>query len=147
MNATSKPKDSKTSKVAKTKRLLESYVQGDRFLARLEKSVLRKEFRATLEETKEEESVAGRRGCDKLTLSKRLILQEANSLSDKALESTLKDRLGFRFFTGIGLSPTVPVILTVMRFRNRLTTNALHRRLFTRFTLPSKNGDSLYMRE
>jgi len=133
MNATSKTKDDQTSKFDRSDRsLLESCVLSDGFLARLEESVPWEEFRTTLEETKEEDVAAGRKGYDKLTLFKCLILQEAYGLSDKALESALKDRLSFRFFTGIDLSPSVPDRLTIMRFRNRLATNDLQRRLFAR---------------
>jgi len=146
MNATSKSKDAQTSKPAKTKRLHKSYVQSDGFLARLEKSVPWEEFRTTLEEAKEEENATGRKGYDKLTLFKCLILQEAYGLSDKGLESALKDRLSFRFFTGIDLSPSVPDRLTIMRFRNRLATNDLHGRLFTRlYSSLKERGLSLYI--
>ena len=133
MNATSKTQDAQTSSLdPKDYRLLESCVLSDGFLARLEKSVPWEEFRTTLEETREEENI-GRKGYDKLTLFKCLVLQEVYGLSDKALESTLKDRLSFRFFVGIDLSPSVPDRLTIMRFRNRLETDDLQRRLFKKF--------------
>ncbi len=143
MNATSKPKDPRSS--ATIRRLLESCVRSDGFLARLEKSVPWEEFRTTLEEGTEEKETTGRRGYDKLALFKCLVLQETYGLSDKALESALKDRLSFRFFVGIDLSPTVPDRLTIMRFRNRLETNDLHNRLFARFYSSLKErGLSLY---
>jgi len=145
MNATSKTQTNQTGKSESTARTpLETSVLSDGFLARLEKSVPWEEFRSTLEETKEEET-AGRKGYDKLTLFKCLIIQEAYGLSDKALESALKDRLSFRFFTGIDLSPSVPDRLTIMRFRNRLATNDLQRRLFARFySSLEERGLSIY---
>ncbi len=144
MNVASKQQNQINEPDQNDRRLVETYVQNDGFLARLEKSVPWEEFKTTLAEEKEEENV-GRRGYDKLTLFKCLILQEAYGLSDKALESALKDRLSFRFFVGVDLSPTVPDRLTIMRFRNRLASDDLQRRLFERFYAAlEEQGLSIY---
>ncbi len=147
MKISSKLQDSETNKTEKRivdRRLFESFAQSDGFLARLEKSIPWEEFKTTLEEEKEEETV-GRKGYDKLTLFKCLIIQEAYGLSDKALELALKDRLSFRFFVGIDLNPSAPDRLTIMRFRNRLAINDLQRRLFARFYAAlEERGLSIY---
>jgi len=137
----------KTPKTSAEQKLqAEFYAEGG-ILAKLATLVPWEEFRETLEESNApvDAALGGRPAYDKLTMFKCLILQEAYGLSDKALEKTIKDRLSFRFFIGVNLTDSVPDRLTIMRFRNRLATNDLQRRLFDLFHASlEKRGLSLY---
>lgn len=123
------------SRTTLEKLLHQEFIEADGFLARLAKSTPWEDFREALDVLDELKIRAngGRPGYDKLTLFKCLILQEAYGLSDKALESAIKDRLSFRFFIGVGLNPVAPDRVTIVRFRKRLIENELYKTLIERF--------------
>jgi IS5 family transposase len=55
-----------------------------------------------------------------VTMLKCLLVQKWFHLSDPGLEETLRDRLSFRRFVGLGLSDDTPDETTVVKFRQRL---------------------------
>ncbi len=75
----------------------------------------------------------GRPPFDPVLMFKILVLQALYSLSDKATEFQIKDRLSFQRFLGLGLDGTVPDATTVWLFRERLVKAKAIDRLFARF--------------
>ncbi len=62
----------------------------------------------------------GRTGYDTLKMFKCLLLGQWHSLSDPALEQSLRVRLDFLQFTGFSLGDSLPDETTFCRFRNKL---------------------------
>lgn len=75
-------------------------------------------------------SPTGRPSHPVLLLFKGLLLQTWHTLSDYALEEALDDRLSFRRFVGMSASAKAPDHSVFSRFRDQLTLNGLHDRLF-----------------
>lgn len=64
---------------------------------------------------------------------KMLILQALYNLSDDQAEYQIKDRLSFMRFLGLSVSHRVPDAKTVWLYRERLKSNGVMERLFSRF--------------
>lgn len=78
----------------------------------------------------EESWQVGQKAYEPLKMFKGLILQQWHSLSDPGLEESLRVRLDFMMFTGFSLSEEIPDETTICRFRNRLVSLGLDKRLF-----------------
>ena len=61
---------------------------------------------------------------------KVLLLQQWYNLSDPEMEETLKDRISFRRFVGLGLEDDTPDHSTISRFRSTLAGMGVSERLF-----------------
>ena len=66
-------------------------------------------------------------------MSKILVIQTLNNLSDERTEYLINDRLSSMRFLGLGLSDRVPDAKTVWLFRERLTQAGAIDGLFNRF--------------
>lgn len=62
----------------------------------------------------------GAPGYPALMMFRALLLQRWYGLSDPAMEESLKDRLSFRHFVGIGLTESIPDHSSIWRFREAL---------------------------
>ncbi len=78
----------------------------------------------------EENDKGGQRPYDPLKMFKAVLLGQWYSLSDPALEESLRVRLDFMFFTGFELGEDLPDETTLCRFRNRLFAKGLDKALF-----------------
>lgn len=72
----------------------------------------------------------GRPSYPPLMMVKVLLLQQWHNLSDPEMEDTLKDRISFRRFVGLGLEDDTPDHSTISRFRSRLAEMGVSERLF-----------------
>jgi len=76
------------------------------------------------------EDKGGQRPYDSLKMFKAILLGQWHSLSDPALEESLRVRLDFMLFTGFELGSDLPDETTLCRFRNQLIDRGLDKRLF-----------------
>jgi IS5 family transposase len=72
----------------------------------------------------------GQEGYDKVQLLKALLLGQWHNLSDRELENSLRVRLDFMLFTGLEPGQTYPDHTTLCRFRNKLISKGLDKRVF-----------------
>ena len=75
-------------------------------------------------------SVTGPNGYDSTQMFKCLLLASWHSLSDPALEQTLRVRLDFLQFTGFSVGDSLPDETTFCRFRNKLVEQGKFEKLF-----------------
>ncbi len=75
-------------------------------------------------------SEGGPIGYNKLSLLKAILLGQWHSLSDRDLENSLRVRLDFMLFTGLELDEAFPDSSTLCRFRNKLITKGLDKKIF-----------------
>lgn len=78
----------------------------------------------------DKESTAGQKPYDHIKMFKAILLGQWHSLSDPALEESLRVRLDFMMFTGFELSEDIPDETTICRFRNKLIEKNLDKKLF-----------------
>lgn len=72
----------------------------------------------------------GNEAYDALSMFKAILLGQWHSLSDPALEQSLRTRLDFMLFTGFGLEGQIPDETTLCRFRNKLFQSGRAEKLF-----------------
>lgn len=78
----------------------------------------------------EYQTVAGVKPYSSLSMFKAILLQSWHSLSDPKLEEALRVRIDFMLFTGMGIEQATPDETTICRFRNRIVTTGLDKKLF-----------------
>ena len=106
----------------------ESRVPANHFLRRLDEYIDWKPIERELE--KLYGSRFGRPSHPPLLMFKSLLLQQWYGLSDAGLEESLRDRLSFQGFVGLGLDKPVPDETTFVVFRKRLIAANLGKKLF-----------------
>ena len=80
-------------------------------------------------------SQGGRPAYDVVLMFKVLVLQSLYNLPDERTEFTIRDRLSFMRFLGIGVGDPVPDATTIWLFRDHLTQANAVEKLFARFEL------------
>ena len=78
----------------------------------------------------ETNSQGGQKAYDAVKMFKALLLGQWHNLSDPKLEESLRVRLDFMLFTGFELSEEFPDETTICRFRNKLISRKLDKKLF-----------------
>ena len=106
----------------------ESRVPANHFLRRLDEYIDWALIERELE--KLYGSRLGRPSHPPLLMFKSLLLQQWYGLSDAGLEESLRDRLSFQGFVGLGLDKPVPDETTFVVFRKRLIAANLGQKLF-----------------
>ena len=75
----------------------------------------------------------GRPGIDPLIMVRCLLLQALYNISDESCEYQINDRLSFKRFLGLGPSAKAPDAKTIWLYRERLTYQGLHNKIFDWF--------------
>jgi transposase, IS5 family len=78
----------------------------------------------------DKDAIAGQKPYDHIKMFKALLLSQWHSLSDPALEESLRVRLDFMVFTGFEFCEDIPDETTICRFRNKLIEKGLDKKLF-----------------
>ena len=114
----------------------------DNFLMKLNKIISWEELRKYLKYLHKNDicpSNGGKKPYDPLKMLKSLILGQWYNLSDSALEESLRVRLDFMVFTGFEMLDDVPDSTTLCRFRNKLISKNLYKKLLSEINIQLEN--------
>jgi transposase, IS5 family len=110
---------------------LESQLGNENQLVKINKLINWERFRGYLKKIhkNEDHDLGGPIGYDPLKMFKAILLGQWHSLSDPGLEEGLRVRLDFMAFTGFEMGCPIPDETTLCRFRNKLVTLKLDKKL------------------
>jgi len=106
---------------------LDNHLGKDNQLVKLSNLLDWQRFIVLLKDVHKED---GRTGYEPIKMFKSLLLGQWHSLSDPALEQSLRVRLDFLQFTGFSLGDSLPDETTLCRFRNKLVKQGKFESLF-----------------